>query len=301
MELKWLEDFLSLADSGSFSRSAELRHISQSALSRRIHSLEIWLGANLIERSSYPTKLTPTGKRFHSLIKPVVAQLHQARALSKGLSESSSLLTFSAPHNLALRFFPNWLTQVSGNFSALKTSLFAANVHEAVLALTEGSVDLLLCYHQPSRPIILDESRYQGVHLQSDSLQLFSACNANGKAKFDLATQGQLPYLEYSPNAYLRRMSDLILEQMQDSARLDKRYETDMAEALKRMVQAGHGVAFLPLSSVEEEVQEKKLVPIGADKLKLLLNIHLYRDHHNDKAILNEFWQHLLDSGIRQV
>ena len=39
MELKWLEDFLSLADSGSFSRSAEQRHVSQPAFSRPAHSI----------------------------------------------------------------------------------------------------------------------------------------------------------------------------------------------------------------------------------------------------------------------
>ncbi len=44
MELKWLEDFLSLADSGSFSRSAEQRHVSQPAFSRRIRALEAWPG-----------------------------------------------------------------------------------------------------------------------------------------------------------------------------------------------------------------------------------------------------------------
>ena len=33
MELKWLEDFLSLAQTRSFSRSAEARHVTQSAFS----------------------------------------------------------------------------------------------------------------------------------------------------------------------------------------------------------------------------------------------------------------------------
>jgi len=44
MELKWLEDFVSLAETHSFSRSAELRHVTQPAFSRRIQALEAWLG-----------------------------------------------------------------------------------------------------------------------------------------------------------------------------------------------------------------------------------------------------------------
>ena len=42
METKWLEDFVSLAETRSFSRSAQLRHVTQPAFSRRIQSLEAW-------------------------------------------------------------------------------------------------------------------------------------------------------------------------------------------------------------------------------------------------------------------
>src|SRR5574337_230523 len=66
MELKWLEDFLSLAETGSFSRSAEQRHVTQPAFSRRIRALESWLGVALIDRSTYPTTLTPAGEAFKS-------------------------------------------------------------------------------------------------------------------------------------------------------------------------------------------------------------------------------------------
>jgi len=62
MELKWLEDFVSLAETRSFSRSAELRHITQPAFSRRIQALEAWLGTELIDRSVYPTRLTQAGQ-----------------------------------------------------------------------------------------------------------------------------------------------------------------------------------------------------------------------------------------------
>jgi DNA-binding transcriptional LysR family regulator len=47
METKWLEDFVSLADTRSFSRSAQLRHVTQPAFSRRIQSLEMVQGLQL--------------------------------------------------------------------------------------------------------------------------------------------------------------------------------------------------------------------------------------------------------------
>ena len=58
MESKWREDFLSVARTGNFSKSAAERHVTQSAFSRRIKALEQWVGVALIDRSSYPTRLT---------------------------------------------------------------------------------------------------------------------------------------------------------------------------------------------------------------------------------------------------
>lgn len=45
MEIRWLEDFLSLVETRNFSRSAEARYTTQPAFSRRIKSLEEWVGA----------------------------------------------------------------------------------------------------------------------------------------------------------------------------------------------------------------------------------------------------------------
>jgi len=78
MELKWLEDFVSLARTGSFSRSAEERHVTQSAFSRRIQALEIWLGVSLIDRSTYPTTLTAAGRAFRETAEESPVKNHQA-------------------------------------------------------------------------------------------------------------------------------------------------------------------------------------------------------------------------------
>ena len=79
MDTKWLEDFISLAETSSFSRSAQLRHVTQSAFSRRIQSLEAWAGTALINRSSYPTTLTPAGEALYLQAMELLQSLHTAR------------------------------------------------------------------------------------------------------------------------------------------------------------------------------------------------------------------------------
>ena len=61
MDLTWLEDFLALAEHKTFARAAETRHVTQPAFSRRIQSLEDWMGTRLFVRSPQGTTLTPAG------------------------------------------------------------------------------------------------------------------------------------------------------------------------------------------------------------------------------------------------
>lgn len=80
MDTKWLEDFVSLAETRSFSRSAQLRYVTQPAFSRRIRSLEAWAGVKLVDRSSYPTRLTPAGAAFYAQTLEILLSLQSSRA-----------------------------------------------------------------------------------------------------------------------------------------------------------------------------------------------------------------------------
>ena len=89
METKWLEDFVSLAETRSFSRSAQLRHVTQPAFSRRIQSLEAWAGTDLIDRSTYPTQLTPAGHVLYAQALGFLQSLHSMRALMRDQDAAS--------------------------------------------------------------------------------------------------------------------------------------------------------------------------------------------------------------------
>jgi DNA-binding transcriptional LysR family regulator len=90
MDTKWLEDFVSLAETRSFSRSAQLRHVTQSAFSRRIQSLEVWAGTELVDRSTYPTQLTPAGQILYAQALDVLQSLQNTRALLRERAHAPS-------------------------------------------------------------------------------------------------------------------------------------------------------------------------------------------------------------------
>ena len=160
METKWLEDFVSLAETRSFSRSAQLRHVTQPAFSRRIQSLEAWTGTDLVDRSSYPTRLTPAGETLYDQSLEMLQSLQNTRAMLRGHSSAGQdFIEFAVPHTFAFTFFPAWVRSLQENFGNFKSRLIALNVHDAVMRLVEGSCDLLIAYHHQSQPFQFDSER----------------------------------------------------------------------------------------------------------------------------------------------
>jgi len=285
METKWLEDFVSLAETRSFSRSAQLRHVTQPAFSRRIQALEAWAGTDLVDRSSYPTRLTPAGETLYSQSLEMLQGLQSTRAMLRGHNSAGhDFIEFAVPHTLAFTFFPAWVSSLREKFGPIKSRLIALNVHDAVLRLIEGSCDLLISYHHDSQPFQLDPGRYEMVSLGQEVLTPFCRANAAGEPEFRLpgSASQPLPYLGYAPGAYLGRMVDLILKQSTVPIHLDRVYETDMAEGLKAMALEGHGVAFLPLSAVKKELRTKKLVSAG-NHLLMTMDVRIYRERPTSK------------------
>ena len=157
METKWLEDFVSLAETRSFSRSAQLRHVTQPAFSRRIQALEAWAGTDLVDRSSYPTRLTPAGETLYAQSLEMLQALQSTRAMLRGHSAAGQdVIEFAVPHTLAFTFFPAWVSSLREKFGPIKSRLIALNVHDAVMRLVEGGCDIFIGYHHASQPFQLD-------------------------------------------------------------------------------------------------------------------------------------------------
>ena len=303
METKWLEDFVSLAETRSFSRSAQLRHVTQPAFSRRIQALEAWAGADLVDRSSYPTRLTPAGETLYAQSIEMLQALQSTRAMLRGHSSAAQdVIEFAVPHTLAFTFFPAWVSSLREKFGPIKSRLIALNVHDAVMRLVEGGCDVLIAYHHPSQPLQLDAERYELVTLGQEVLSPYSRSDAQGEPMFAMpgSAAQPLPYLGYAPGAYLGRVADLILKQSGSAIHLDRVYETDMAEGLKVMALEGHGVAFLPHSAVRKELRSKKLVsaaPPGMQGMEMTMEVRAYRQkpagRESPKGAAQALWAYL--------
>lgn len=78
MNTDQLKSFIQVAENLNFARAAEILKITQSAVSRQIHSLEDELGAKLLHRTTRTVTLTPAGISFLEDAKNVMGRLKVA-------------------------------------------------------------------------------------------------------------------------------------------------------------------------------------------------------------------------------
>jgi DNA-binding transcriptional LysR family regulator len=176
-------------------------------------------------------------------------------------------------------------------------------VHDAVLRLTEGGCDLLIAYHHPSQPLPLHPDRYEALALGSETVAPYACPDESGRPRHVLPAEAgdRVPYLAYGRGAYIARLVETVLKASGVGAQLDTVYETDMAEGLKAMALEGHGVAFLPASSVRKDLRARRLVPAAVGQaLELTMEVRIYRERpavaRHAKAGVQALWAHLQES-----
>jgi DNA-binding transcriptional LysR family regulator len=283
MELKWLEDFISLAQSRSFSRSAEQRHVTQSAFSRRIQALETWLGVPLVDRSTYPTALTEAGRKFLETAEETVRVLYESRLeLQASLRPAAQIVSIAALHTLSISFFPRWFRLIEQHAGPLASKLLADDFHSCVQAVAEGNYDFLLTFHHAQVPILLDPELFPHIVVGYDRLL------AVRSPMLAPDSRNAAPLLGYSRTSYLGRLAAIA----QREGGVPDGYvvhtsENAMAEALKFMAIEGHGFVWLPRSLVEQELSAGSLVSNGPD---VPLEVRLYRSARRKRPAVESLW-----------
>jgi DNA-binding transcriptional LysR family regulator len=297
MELKWLEDFLSLARTKSFSRSADERNITQSALSRRIQALERWVGAPLVDRSTFPSRLTREGQAFRDAAEDAVRHLMHARDDARTTRRrAENTILFTATHSIAVSFFPEWLKCMETQVGQIDAQMVADNMHDCVQNLTEGVCDFLICFSHPNFPLLIDADRFPSRHLADDRLLPVSASAADGGPRFALpgSTKHPLPYLGYAAESFFGRAVDDLLSRTDRRCHLVRRYQDSLAGALTAMARAGHGVAWVPASLAADDLASGRLRRAGSSEWDVPFGISIYRSAERRRPRVDEVWGRLL-------
>lgn len=296
MDFKWLEDFISVANTRNFSKSAHQRNVTQPTFSRRIRSLEDWLGTTLIDRSVYPATLTDSGRAFRETAEEAVQALYLARAdFRNEQAARRAALSFSALHSIALTFFPPWISHLNSKLGLSPTRMFAANLHECVETFVNGNCDFLICYAHEAIPVHLDPAKFPSVVLATERLVPLCATNKDGSPIYSMNAKSKekIPYLSNTSEAFLGP----VVEQLINSKKLDQVlevvHEDPMSESLKRMAMEGLGVSWLPRSIAVPELENGSLIRCGDNSLDIELDITLYHSLDRSRSKVMQLWSYV--------
>ncbi|MXP08945.1 LysR family transcriptional regulator [Pseudoblastomonas halimionae] len=291
MHLRWLEDLVCVADEGHFARAAERRHITQSALSRRIKSLELWAGAELLDRSRHPIRLTDAGTEFVAAAHDIISQAYDARLSAEALSrESQDEVTIASLHTLALYFVPSLVSRLSRRIGAFPVSVVAETrtVEEYLSSLSEQRTDFFISYALPSDSEEIDTDAFEQKVIGRDRLVPYAHSSIEDP-QLESPDGPPIPYVGYSGTAM---MSYLVKELIQDApfrSRLETRYRATLAESVRTAVSFGLGIAWLPESTVIAHGINPDLRRI-AGPWQTEFEIKLFRSRNNTRPVVKRIW-----------
>lgn len=264
MELKWLDDYVALIETGSFSAAAERRHVSQPAFSRRIRMLEDWLGVTLIDRSRKPLQFTTVARDNQLAIRNMVARIYEFRATLKSASLDSGGITIAAQHTLAASMMPDFLARLRQLDPNQSFRIRSENRAESVAILMRGEAEILLTYDAPEVPCHVPEQVALRHVLCHDELVLVAAPALSCRLA-DGAQGGPLPMLCFPPESFFGQVIRAeALPALMRRQEVVVRCVSEFAMGLRELALGGEGVVWLPASLIRHDLQQGTLEPLSA-------------------------------------
>lgn len=292
MQIKWLEDLVALAQTRSFTRAAELRHVTHPAFGRRIRDLERWAGAPLVARGGSPVTLTPAGERLLIHARQTVDGLAAAqRELRGSTSNGQPVFTLGTGRTLARTIAADWLWRVRGLTAEAMVHVRTGAMADALHRLEHGEIDFMLSYHHPLIALRLRPAQHLQHTVAHDRLVAVSRAQASGQPMFRLDGSRPAPFLAYARTLALGHLVSDHLANHAQAPRLRQVLEADSADALLEYVRKGLGVAWLPWSLAVGACQEKKIVPLGGKAMEIGFEVRMVRDKRRLSALAERLWE----------
>jgi len=299
MEIAWLEDFLAIHECGGFSRAADSRHVTQSALSRRIRALEEWVGTPLFHRTTHSIALTPAGESFVTTAEETLRRLEAGRSEAVEQAEGASeLVRFAATNALSLVFFPVWLRHVETTLPFhINIQLLANHMDACERIMIQGQTQFLLCHHHPAAATLLNPAQFRSLHIGDDVLMPVSVPTRKGSPRPMFALPGTadtpVPYLSYRPESGMGRIATAAGKISPRKAWLKPTFTSHLAKLLVTMAVEGRGMAWLPKSLITDSLDTGVLVRAGEASWDIPIEIHIFRSRARQSPVAERFWAHI--------
>lgn len=273
MNLRQLELFIAIAESGSFSRGAEKAFLTQSTVSQHIAGLESEVGLRLLDRTGHGAELTAAGQLFLDHARSVLAELATLRsslASFSGLTDAP--LCVGASNIPGTYLIPRLLPALARRHPGIRLTLLGGSSRTILDRLLSGEVELAVvgshpdlpsCDFTPLAPDLLvlvvgpQHPWQQAATITPQQLAEEALLLRESGSGSDLALRAALTELDLDPAG------------LRVAARLGSN------EAIKESIAGGFGAAFLSESSISREVARGELMVVPVAGLRVSRHLWL--------------------------
>jgi DNA-binding transcriptional LysR family regulator len=258
MQIESMKVFCDLAETESFTKAAQINHVTQSAVSQQISSLERLFKSLLIERSKKHFRLTREGQVLYDFSKQVIrtydALHHKLQEVKDVISGNIRVATI---YSIGLHDLPPYLKKFLKSYPTVNVHVEYRRANQVYEDVIGNAVDLGLVAF-PAR-----DSKLEIYPLRKDPLVLI--CHpqhplAKTRSMKVKALSGQ-KFIGFEPDIPTRRALDKLLKD--HAVQVRHVMEFDNIETVKRAVEIDAGVAIVPAGTVTQEVARQTLAQVA--------------------------------------
>ena len=294
IDLKHVATFVSVAQSGRFSRAADLLDLAQPTVSAHIKSLEKELGYDLFDRIGKYAVMSSQGKQFLPYANELLELATKSKAVGKTDKPISGRLTVCIVQSVCSYRMPAILQSYHQHFPNVQVKIIVARSSTYMLEpLRKGKIDAAVVLEAP-----FDIPSLASKTLWSETLQLVVPPNH----PLSNVSQVNFDYLQNEffilpeEGAHYRKLFERRAKDAGFTPNVA--FEIHSLDAIKRCVSAGVGVAILPTFAIEDELARGELIGLPFEGRKLKVDVQMI--WHKEKQV-NAQTQAFLDLMIKQT
>lgn len=240
VNLKLLQAFLIVAETGSFRDTAIRIHRSQSAVSAQIRQLEDQLGVTLFNRTTRRVELTPEGQELLASARRALREIEQGlRFIQEAADLRRGRVSLACSPTVAAGHMPRILSEFEREYPRISVSLREVSSPAMYECLRQREVDFgvgpVTDAPDLTSEVLLADAFFAVVPKTLMPAPLDT---------IPLAELARLPVLLLQSGTAMRRAIDAALER--SGLAIQAKYESVHVETLAAMAEAGLGVAILP-------------------------------------------------------
>lgn len=279
MDRASLESFILVAENRSFSRAAEQQHITQPAISKRIHNLETLLGAQLLMRQHKTVQLTHSGTIFLQHAHRLIEAMNDCQtAIRNTRQKIAGNLKLGVSHHIGLHRMPAFLKMFATIFPDVQLKIRFIDSEEAPSLIQSGALELAIATLPDTPPTHIYQQTIWDDPLHFVVSGDHPLAQLNARQRLSLADL--CPHAAILPgnNTHTGQLVQQLFRDQQLS--LEHFIETNNLETIRMMVSIGLGWAVLPRTMLNNQLQGLILdqqTKIPARRLGLL--------HHHSRVL----------------